>query len=165
DKLTYIQEETMSVYLEKIELYKKYVAELDQIAGRGPMPEGQAKNTAEVYINADYAHWENIWAADGKLAGFLVVCREPECHPDADYFIAQLYVRPEYRRQGYAKKAVLGFLGKHSGKYCKLMIEKNTAAYAFWDAIKAEVHAEDVVLAKFVGTEKDGEKQVGFRIG
>lgn len=154
----------MSVYEQKIQLYKDYAAELDDIANREPMSENKAETIANSFINESYSRWENIWADDKELAGFFIICKENGCHPDADYFIAQLYIRPEYRRKGYAKKTVLEYMRKHRGTYCKFMIKKNHDAYAFWDMIKKEMHAKDVQMPVIPGTLEEGEEQIGFRI-
>lgn len=64
---------------------------------------------------------------DGKTVGIL--CAVPD-------YIDCIYILPEYRRKGLAKKSVLEFWNKHSGYDMRLhIINKNEPALRFWNGI------------------------------
>ena len=125
----------MGIYEKKHRLYREYVTELEAVSGRRLFnSETEIRKTVDAYINEEYARWMNIWADDGQtLAGFLIVCREPECHEHADYYIAQAYVSPEYRGQKLMQGRLDEYMKTHAGTYCLHVLKGNESVARFWD--------------------------------
>lgn len=67
--------------------------------------------------------------------GFICMCAPPCCHPDADWFLREAYVRPEYRCKGLMKNTLLNFLNTHPGRYCLFVQEDNIPANNCWHNI------------------------------
>lgn len=73
----------------------------------------------------------NLILCDGKQAGVLCYAVRPE-----HYYIDCLYVAPEYRRKGLAKKAVLAFYESCKHQEIRLhIINENKVAYDFWNDV------------------------------
>lgn len=76
------------------------------------------------------------WAGDGfriirsdedsKPVGFLIVI---------DRYVSAIYVCPEYRRRGLARKAVMEYLSDGNAIDTLHIVNGNDAAKAFWDSI------------------------------
>lgn len=95
-----------------IELYKAFRQELDEMCVPG--------------IVDDLKIFEPI-IADGKLVGM--------CAGFTDY-IDCLYVLPEYRRKGLAKKTVLKFVEGNLDYGIRLhIINNNEVAFKFWNSV------------------------------
>ena len=74
----------------------------------------------------------NLIMHDGKQVGILCYAILQPGH----YYIDCLYVAPEYRQKGLAKKAVLDFYERCKHQEIKLhIINENKVAYAFWNSI------------------------------
>lgn len=114
------------------ELFLAYWEELAGYAGE----EFILSEAFEDYLDRlteENVRWYPI-RADDKQVGFFRIGWGIACHPDADWFIADMYVRPDYRRQGLATKAMGDYISKHTGrKYCLFIIDGNKGARAFWD--------------------------------
>ena len=129
----------MSMYEDKHALYRMYVSELEAVSDvKIFRSDDEIRRTADHYINSEHARWMNILAVDdaaGKshLAGFLIICRKPECHEHADYFVAQAYIEPRYRGRGLMASRLDEYLEGHQGVYCMLVYKHNTNAKSFWE--------------------------------
>lgn len=69
---------------------------------------------------------------EGKHAvGFAIVGYGKNCHPSADLYIEEFYIRPKFRRQGYglyfADQVLSG-----ANAICFFTLEKNWPAVWFW---------------------------------
>lgn len=117
----------------KFNLYTAYCHELNQYMQSQPMTALEITKAANHYASTNDVYWIDIKDGD-DIVGFLIIGKPdtPECHPDADYGIAQAYVMPEYRGRGYMSEAVQGFAAKHPGAYSLLIIKQNEPALKFW---------------------------------
>ncbi len=68
----------------------------------------------------------------GVVNGFMVLGIAPNTHPDTNYFIAEFFIKKEYRRKNIGSKYVLDFIKTHPGKYCMFILDKNEVAKCFW---------------------------------
>ena len=133
-------------------LYKEYVTDISQYFFVTPrMSEEEAEQTAQEYLEDPYAQVMPIYAGEeataSSPAGFLIVCRKGgDCHPNADYFIAQLYVKKEYREKKLAQKAVSAFVSSHPGIYCYDVLLQNLPAILFWRYMEKKYGWEKVKL-------------------
>lgn len=114
----------------RFRLLSDYLDELQDIAGRSRQSELKKIQYYHEICNS-CMEWIDIWS-DGECAGFLIIGRKPNCHPDADFYIAESYILPSYRRKGIMSKAVSEFVRLHSGIYCLLILKRNHYAKAFW---------------------------------
>ena len=73
--------------------------------------------------------------ADGKLAGFALLNKYPECDRPIDWSIAEFFVSYNFRRQGVATEAIRQIFEKHKGCYHIKYHRKNTASVIFWNTI------------------------------
>lgn len=114
------------------ELYSDYLKELEAIRGL-PFPDSPDDKWfwCQDYINSDYSNWIDIFS-DGLQVGFLIIDTAPDCHPKCNYFIAQSFIMPEYRKKHLMTDAVQRFVTEHGGKYCLMIIDKNSYARDFW---------------------------------
>lgn len=62
----------------------------------------------------------------GKQVGFLIVC---------DGYVESLYVKPEFRRLGLAKKAVLNYINQGKPITRLHILDSNKVAHKFWSSI------------------------------
>lgn len=69
---------------------------------------------------------------DDEPIGFLMIGTGENCHPDADYYIADAYIKPEYRRRGYMSGVLREVIDKHPGIYCLLILNENSIGKIFW---------------------------------
>lgn len=62
----------------------------------------------------------------GKQVGFLIVY---------DGYVESLYVKPEFRRLGLAKKAVLNYINQGKSITRLHILDSNKVAHKFWSSI------------------------------
>lgn len=62
----------------------------------------------------------------GKQVGFLIVY---------DGYVESIYVKPEFRRLGLAKKAVLNYINQGKPITRLHILDSNRIAYKFWSSI------------------------------
>lgn len=121
-----------------IEYYKAFRKELDEMC---------------VPSTVDWLTVNPIMA-DGKIVGFMGII---EGFPD---YIDSIYVLPEYRRKGLAKKAVEDFIGEDNPRGVQLVIiNNNEPAKKFWNSLfeLREVQSNPVdTCYEIVRRENDG---------
>lgn len=143
------------------DLYLDYCHELARID-----PEQFTDFTDEdaVEVAEDYeasAYWCDI-IDEEELCGFVIFAVAPECHPDADYFIAQAFVSPAYRKKGLMTDAVKDFIKLHPGIYCALVIKDNKSANDFWQKLMKSIGYKDYELSAYEGEFKERLIQYGW---
>lgn len=147
---------------ERLKLWSKYVQELDEISGTRVMPLYQILENFDKTIKDPDTQWIDICSpSDGSFVGFFVVGTKTNCHPDADYYIQEAYVIPEYRRNGLMSSTVKKFVGSHEGVYCLFIINGNVVAKFFWKKIFSELGYGELHL-KDVGAGDNLCTQYGF---
>lgn len=115
-------------------LLKKYLKELRDLYNISFSNE--ESNLYNTYIASEHTEWIDIFADDSdEPVGFLVVGEQENCHPDANYYIEELYVEPEFRNKGLASATATNFLHNHKGIYCLFIINDNNIAKIFWDKV------------------------------
>ena len=135
-------------YKTRLELFSDCLDYLDSLTGEHSSP-----NKKKTYYystrNNPYAKWIDIVDSDlNKPVGFLVIGTDPNCHPDADYYIQEAYISPEYRRKGLMSKAVSDFIKEHEGTYCLFIIDNNEIALKFWSAVFKKTKYKSVNLSE-----------------
>lgn len=98
----------------KLELYRQFRRTIDEYVF--PLI---LKNSEE----NDYVPIE----CNGKQVGFLIVCDEG--------YVDAIYVLPEYRRRGLARKAVLDYMDAGHEIDQMHIVQTNETALKFWNSI------------------------------
>ena len=116
-------------------LLKDYLNELQTTYDIPPLSEVMENDAYHEYMlqQKDNMEWIDIYANDGnKPIGFVMIASEPCYHPDVDYYIAEAYISPEFRRQGLMTTTVSEFINAHDGIYSLFVIKDNLKANSFW---------------------------------
>lgn len=108
-----------------------YLDELWAIKGLSPQSQMEKMEFFREITSNDYTQWIDV-QADNELIGFLIIGTAPNCHPDADYYVEEAYIKPEFRRKNYMFSAVSEFVQNHKGVYCLFVLDRNNAAKSFW---------------------------------
>ncbi len=111
-------------------LYLEYRKEMDDMQG---LRYNEQLYKADLLDFLDERN--NVWVPivhNNEEIGFICMCAPPCCHPDADWFLREAYIRPEFRRQGLMRKTLLMRLRSHPGRYCLFIMENNTPAQKCW---------------------------------
>lgn len=137
---------------ELIKLYYEYKRELGNTSSS--LAEDAEQDIAVVTGREDMWLIE-ISQPDNQLAGFMIYSLG-KCNvvglksKPVDYFIEELYIKPQLRRQGLASEAVGRFLAEHKGTYGIYILNNNAAGKAFWfSLIKPSSFARADSLGKF----------------
>lgn len=121
----------------RIKMFSDYLDGLQKLMG---LPQYSYAKKVELfqnyYASAD-SRWIDIYSDQPKKdpVGFLVVGFPPNCHPNANFYIEEAYIRPEYRRRGFMSAAVSDFVQGNPGVYCLFVVRGNEGAYGFWKGI------------------------------
>lgn len=129
-------------------MFRDYLQELQEIEEYRYMSD---EAILESYINARSGvteFWMDIYPDEADkcaarrtkhdIIGFWILGKNGNCHPDADYFIAEAYIKPEYRREGIMSDRISDWIEKHrktgnrNGKFCLFVLSKNEVAKKFW---------------------------------
>lgn len=119
---------------EYIDMVKEYSTELHSI------------NSKYRIINrAEAMEWlltpfTNYWfcIADGNIAGFSIIGYFQNCHYEADLYIEEFYIKPEYRRKGIGKKFAHSIIESNKNhiekadNVCFFTMKGNDRAITFW---------------------------------
>lgn len=124
-----------SSYMEELSLYDPEI--------RNMTPE-EFTSWFNEYLSDDYCFTDII--VDGHIVGFAIISApgSSKCYDGCDYYIAQAYIRPEYRRRGLMTKTMVDIFSKNKGSYCYEVLAGNDGAKAFWDKLFTMVHAIDI---------------------
>ena len=128
----------------KYTLYKEYCLSLGKYDKR-LLTIDSDRIVHEYYLDPR-AEWIDIYD-NGEPVGFLIICLSGgDCHPDADYCIAQAFILEEHRRKGLMFNTVSEFLQSHKGIYTLDVIQGNEQAEWFWDKVLEANNAEYIYL-------------------
>lgn len=126
--------------------YRKYMRELNEMQGI-TYDHTIADQFYEELLEDTWNFWVPV-TQGRKVVGFFTMCAAPNCHPDANYFLRDAYVRPQYRGNGAMKKALMRWLKLYPGKYNVIVHNNNYPAYHCWQKIFAEAGYEQFELRK-----------------
>ncbi len=143
-------------------LVSDYLDELRKIQDIPQATEEEKKQLFSEY--KQNAQWIDIYDTQNRetIIGFLLIGVYPNCHPDADYYIEEAYVKPKYRRSKHMTKAVIDFVKQHPGVYCMFILNNNYGAYGFWNTVFKSLGYERSYL-RDVGAGDPYCTQYGFK--
>ena len=141
-----------------------YLDELQRIKGLEALSEGRKRKLYGDYQTDKNTQWVDIFLPESKEipVGFLILGYPPNCHPDADFYIEEAYIKPEYRRKGLMSGVVFNYIKTNPGTYCLFILNRNTVAYSFWFSVFAKLGYLPCPL-KDVGAGDEYCKQFGFK--
>ena len=116
-----------------------YLEELSRFTGDVPGPHGYEYPYLDFYWQAADRHPFIIEAEQGAV-GFLLVRGDMDPENGSPLMeIAEIYLKPEARRSGTAKKAVLQAWSMFPGQWRVVVFENNRNALSFWEPLIREV--------------------------
>ena len=143
--------------IEKIRkiLYQEYINELYNIEELELLNDDKLENLFYNLSNNPYMKWIDIYPDShinnvsiyAEPIGFLIIGQYPECHPDADYYIVDTYVKQEHRRQHIMSEVVLDYIKTYGGKYCLFIASRNNIAKSFWTSIFDKANYKPISLS------------------
>lgn len=114
-------------------MIRDYLWELDTISQRPRRSEEDIRKFYDEIVSSSCTELRKIYCNDSnKTIGFLIIGFHPNCHPHANYYIEEAYIKPQYRCMGYMTRAISDFIHRHTGIYCLFILNENIAAYRFW---------------------------------
>ena len=123
----------MSMYEEKLALYRAYMLELDGFR-ETPAFTDDADVIAdfEAYINSSECSWHNVFD-NGELVGFLIMGKSGRfVHPDSIRSVREAYVLPDHRGKHLLRDVLGDYMTRHKGVYSLLVLRRNQFALRFW---------------------------------
>jgi predicted acetyltransferase len=88
-----------------------------------------------------YWHEENHWPywiiSENQKIGFTLISGDSHFSNQIDYFLAEFFILPEYRRNGFGHAAFKEIINIHQGQWELAFFIKNAQAEKFWlEAVK-----------------------------
>lgn len=116
-------------------LYIDYITELSQYSKR---LREQPITPDEIYDIESNPLLMRYFLTDNSNSpiGFLLLGFKENTQPGTDWYIAEFYIIPKARKQGYGQKAVKEMLEQHPGRYCYFILKENRPAHSFWQKMK-----------------------------
>ena len=115
----------------RYQMFSDYLDELQKMLGWATVDDEKKHILFERSTKYAHAKWVDIRKGD-KILGFFIIGTNENCHPSADYYIQEAYIKPEYRRQGHMSRALDIYIKRYPGIYCLLILNKNEVAHKFW---------------------------------
>lgn len=123
-------------------MFRDYLIELQKIEEYDYMDDAEILDNFIKMRCGDVEHWMDVYPDNANncaahrtkhdIIGFWILGQNGSCHPDADYFIAETYIRPEYRREGIMSDRISDWIKTYGGKFCLFVLSKNEVAKKFW---------------------------------
>ena len=120
-------------------LLEKYEYELSQYDGR-------MFNQQGLY---NYEHIDNFFNdndkfayhiySNGKIVGFALITKIPQCEQPCDWTLAELFIAYPYRHRHIATRAMVEIFRHHTGFWHIKCCNRNKTAVSFWSNITQAV--------------------------
>ncbi len=91
---------------------------------------GAYEDMADYWREPD--RWPLLIRIDGRLAGFALINNHSHHGGRVERNMAEFFVARKFRRGGVASEAVRQILARYPGRWEVAVVERNTAALAFW---------------------------------
>lgn len=114
------------------ELLTEYIKELHQLESNVELRDKE--QLIEEYFYMPDTDLYLLLSSDNSVVGFAIIGHGINCHPDVDIYIEEFYIKPEYRRQGYASSFAEEIVG-HVDSVCFFELKTNTSAKALWNKV------------------------------
>ena len=150
-------------------MFRDYLLELQETEGLTYMNDAQILDNFIKIRSNTTEYWRDVYPDQSRrekqdIIGFWVLGANGNCHPDADYFIAEAYIKPEYRREGIMSDRISDWIKTYGGKFCLFVLSKNEIAKKFWNKLFADLDYEECELRDVgVYSMDDHLIQLGFK--
>ena len=144
----------------RYQMFSDYLAELQKMLGWKDVDDEKTRILFSRCTEYEHAKWVDI-RVDGDVIGFFIIGTHENCHPSADYYIQEAYIKPEYRRRGYMSRSLGIYISHYPGVYCLLILNKNEVAHKFWPAMFEKIGYVPYELEDVDATDEHCE-QYGF---
>lgn len=118
--------------------YRDYLDELSLYADK-PFDTSDAEIEKVTKGIGSYTYNEIIGIYDGKkMIGFLIMGTAPNCNPEADRYIAETFLKKEYRGKGIMTNLIKNYTDKFPGMYTLFILHRNKPARKYWTKLFTE---------------------------
>ena len=142
----------------EFDLYWQYKNELWKVEGCIPEKQTEVQSWYFSILHSDVSFvriYDTKLKQEDDQVGFLFIARGVDCHKDADSYIWDAFVLPDYRRQKIMSDAFQVFIQTHPGRYCLYLIDNNLPAIAFWKEQFDKNLYEETDIDDYTGMETD----------
>lgn len=150
-------------------MFRDYLLELQKIEGLTYMNDAQILDNFVKIRSGKTGFWKDVYPDQSRqdkydMIGFWVLGAKGNCHPDADYFIAESYIKPEYRREGIMSDRISDWIKTYGGMFCLFVLNNNEIAKKFWNKLFDDLGYEKFELSDTGAYTMDGHLiQIGYR--
>lgn len=90
------------------------------------------KQAVDCYFNGDENIIPYVIMKNDKAVGVIVLTKPPYVKLGCDYCIQEFFVLNSFRGKNVAEEVCKQLTDKYTGKYCLIVLNKNTRAINFW---------------------------------
>ncbi len=90
------------------------------------------KQAVECYFNEDENILPHVIMKNDKVVGVIVLTKPPYVKSGCDYCIQEFFLLSPFRGKNVAEEVFKQLTDKYTGKYCLIVLNKNTRAINFW---------------------------------
>lgn len=154
-------------------MFRDYLIELQKIEEYKYMDDAEILDNFIKIRHGDVEHWMDVYPDNANncaahrtkhdIIGFWILGQNGNCHPDADYFIAETYIRPEYRREGIMSDRISDWIKTYGGKFCLFVLSKNEVAKKFWENVFDRCGYEPYELSDIANDMNGHLIQLGYK--
>jgi predicted acetyltransferase len=98
------------------------------------------KLRSDTELSYEYFYTEDtdfylLYSEENAPIGFAVIGHDSNCHPLADMYINEFYIKPSYRNNGYGRdlfEGIQSLLPTEIDRLCMYILKNNTNAIEFW---------------------------------
>lgn len=124
--------EKMSDFNELGDMLYEYISELHSIDENVELRNKQ--QLMREYLYSDAATELYLFKKDNETIGFGFIGFSDNCHPEADIYIEEFYIKPQYRNNGYGLRFAHMILNDVDS-VCFYILTLNEPAKNFWRTV------------------------------
>lgn len=140
----------------EFDLYSSYKHELWQFTGDHYSNEAVHSWYVDIIESESYLiRLYDISKKIGEQIGFVVIGVNSNCHRDANFYVQDCYLEPQYRKRHIMSDVVQEFIKQNPGVYCLFLIDTNLPAINFWNRMFQLQHYKEkkIIDYEMMGTE------------
>ena len=130
-------------------LLEKYQYELSQYDNRPYNSQGlYGYEYLDNYFTEEESRFAYLIYASGKLAGFALINKIPECNKPCDWSVAEFFITYPFRGKRIASRAMIELFKHHTGVWHIKYNNKNVAGANFWNKVSFAISKTKVETYK-----------------
>ena len=149
-RLEHVYSENNAKFKELSYMLWQYILELNKIEPN--VTERSQEALEEEYFFCPGTEYILLMCGN-DCAGFAIIGRGVNCHPDADMYIEEFYIRPEYRNKGcghtFAKMLLDGVQA-----VCFIVLKKTAKAEKMWKEVFSDWKDVSIQIPDVIPTEE-----------